>query len=171
MGKRGPKPGTGGRPKKALIDNLADGNPGKRPLTVLDENLNHKTQDLTPPEYLQETGIRIFNQLVDWLKPTGCLGYINPEHIAEYALCKQRWLDCIKWNNQNLLAKHPTTGQPMTSPYVSMEQQFLKLADEVYAKIWDIVKENSTTNFRENNPNDDVMEALLTKGKRSRNRG
>ena len=70
-----------------------------------------------------------------------------------------------------MLAKHPTTGQPMASPYVSMEQQFLKLADEVYAKIWDIVKENSTTEFRTDNPNEDVMEALLTRGKKSRNRG
>lgn len=171
MGKRGPKPGTGGRPKKALIDNLADGNPGKRPLTVLDESLNHTKQDLRPPDYLQEGGVRIFNQLVDWLKPTECLGYINPEHIAEYALCKQRWLDCVKWNNQSLLAKHPTTGQPMASPYVGMEQQFLKLADEVYAKIWDIVKENSVTEFRADNPNKDIMEALLTKGKRSKNKG
>ena len=36
MGQRGPKPGSGGRPKKALADKIADGNPGKRPLTVID---------------------------------------------------------------------------------------------------------------------------------------
>ena len=36
MGKRGPKPGTGGRPKKPLADKITDGNPGKRPLTVID---------------------------------------------------------------------------------------------------------------------------------------
>ena len=71
MGKRGPKPGTGGRPKKALYDNLIEGNPGKRPLEVLDERMNHPDQDLTPPAYLRETGVRIFNATVDWLKPTG----------------------------------------------------------------------------------------------------
>lgn len=32
MGTRGPKPGSGGRPKKAI----ADGNAGHRPLTVID---------------------------------------------------------------------------------------------------------------------------------------
>ena len=36
MGQRGPKPGSGGRPKKALAEKIADGNPGKRPLTVID---------------------------------------------------------------------------------------------------------------------------------------
>ena len=36
MGQRGPKPGSGGRPKKAIADKIADGNPGKRPLTVID---------------------------------------------------------------------------------------------------------------------------------------
>ena len=45
MGKRGPKPGTGGRPKKALYDNIIDGNPGKRSLQVLDETMNHADQD------------------------------------------------------------------------------------------------------------------------------
>ena len=65
MGKRGPKPGTGGRPKKALYDNIIDGNPGKRSLQVLDETMNHADQDLTPPPYLNENGIRIFNQTVD----------------------------------------------------------------------------------------------------------
>ena len=36
MGQRGPKPGTGGRPKKAIADKITDGNPGRRPLTVID---------------------------------------------------------------------------------------------------------------------------------------
>ena len=36
MGQRGPKPGSGGRPKKPIADKITDGNPGKRPLTVID---------------------------------------------------------------------------------------------------------------------------------------
>lgn len=36
MGQRGPKPGMGGRPKKAIAEKIADGNPGKRKLTVID---------------------------------------------------------------------------------------------------------------------------------------
>ena len=162
MGKRGPKPGTGGRPKKALYDNIIDGNPGKRSLQVLDETMNHADQDLTPPPYLNENGIRIFNQTVDWLKPTGILGYINPAHIAEYAKCKERWLECEEWNDKNLLAKHPTTGQPMQSPYVEMGLKYLRQADVAWSKIYDVVKENATVEFRPNSPNSDAMESLLS---------
>ena len=35
MGKRGPKPGTGGRPRKALTERLANGNPSGRPIMVM----------------------------------------------------------------------------------------------------------------------------------------
>ena len=38
MGQRGPKPGSGGRPRKPLSDKILDGNPGKRPLTVIEFN-------------------------------------------------------------------------------------------------------------------------------------
>ena len=35
MGKRGPMPGTGGRPRKALSEKLADGNSGYKPIKVI----------------------------------------------------------------------------------------------------------------------------------------
>ena len=34
MGQRGPKPGSGGRPKKPIAEKIAAGNPGKRKLKV-----------------------------------------------------------------------------------------------------------------------------------------
>ena len=36
MGLRGPRPGTGGRPRKSLAEKVTEGNPGKRKLKVLD---------------------------------------------------------------------------------------------------------------------------------------
>ena len=35
MGKRGPMPGTGGRPRKTISEKLADGNPGYKPIKVI----------------------------------------------------------------------------------------------------------------------------------------
>jgi len=170
MGKRGPKPGSGGRPKKALYDNLTDGNPGKRPLTVLGDNVNHEEQDFTPPAYMKDIpdAVAYFNNVVDWLKTTNCLGFIYPETIAEYAMAKYRWQYCLKKNCEGLLAAHPTTGQPMQSPYVSMEWQYLKIANDLWSTIWNIVKENSTVEFRVNNPNEDAMEALLQRNERKK---
>ena len=44
MGQRGPKPGSGGRPKKPIAEKIAAGNPGKRKLTVID--FDNKAADL-----------------------------------------------------------------------------------------------------------------------------
>ena len=90
MGKRGPKPGSGGRPKKALYDNLTDGNPGKRPLTVLGDNVNHEEQDFTPPAYMKDIpdAVAYFNNVVDLLKTTNFLGFIYTGTISEYAMAK-----------------------------------------------------------------------------------
>jgi len=170
MGKRGPKPGTGGRPKKALYDNILDGNPSKRPLKVLDDNIKQNGIDFIPPDFLNEKGVEIFNNTVEWLRGTKCLGYINPQHIEEYAHCKSRWLECEEWNEKNLLAKHPTTGQPMQSPYVDIGLKYLRQADSAWNKIWEIVRENSQVDFRSGNPHEDAMEELLTLGKKSINR-
>ena len=161
MGKRGPKPGTGGRPKKALTDKILEGNPGKRPIMVLSETIKQNDTDFTPSSYLNEKGVEIYNKTVKWLDGTGCLGFINPEIISEYALCKMRWLECEEKNEVSLLAKHPTTGQPMKSPYVDMGLAYLRQADTTWSKIWDIVKENSQEDFRKGNPNEDAMTALF----------
>ena len=59
MGKRGPKPGSGGRPKKPIAEKLTEGNLGKRPLTLID--FRDSAADLEgqsmpkPPEYLSAT--------------------------------------------------------------------------------------------------------------------
>ena len=60
------------------------------------------------------------------------------------------------------LAKHPTTGNAIASPYVSMLQQFTKQANQSWYQIYQIVKENCSTEYSGPNPQDDVMERLLT---------
>ena len=170
MGKRGPKPGTGGRPKTSLYDRIQTDNPGKRPISVLDEAINHKDQDLKPPiEVLQnERALEMYNRTVDWLKTTNCLGFIYPELIAEYAMAKARYWQCEANNSKSLLSKHPTTQQPMQSPFVDIAVKYAKLAEAAWEKIWNIVKENSTVDFKIGAPvDDDPMEALL----RSRSKG
>ena len=59
------------------------------------------------------------------------------------------------------LAKHPTTGNAITSPYVSMSQNFMKQANNIWFQIYQVVRENCTTDYRGATPHDDVMERLL----------
>ncbi len=65
------------------------------------------------------------------------------------------------------LAKHPTTGNAMQSPYVAMSQNFMTQTNRLWLEIYQIIRENSATEFIGANPQDDMMERLLTmrKGK------
>ena len=127
MPKGGARPGSG-RPKKPLAEKVLEGNPGKRELKVLE--FAAPVLDLpSPPDYLADVaaGIgacpgasEIFEQTAAWLETTGCLALINPAHIEEYALLKARWLSCEAKNKAGLLSAHPTTGNAIPSPSVSI---------------------------------------------------
>jgi len=146
-----------------VYENILNGNPGNRKLKVLSEKIK-QDYDIEPPAFLKGKAIEIFNETAGWLLGTFCLGFINPQHIAEYAQCKARWQECEEWNDKNLLAKHPTTGQPMASPYVEMGLKYLRQADAAWSKMYDIVKANSMDDLKQgSNPNEDVMEKLLRK--------
>lgn len=49
MGKRGPMPGTGGRPRKALSEKLADGNPAYKPIKVISAPYTYEGIDFPKP--------------------------------------------------------------------------------------------------------------------------
>ncbi|MGM9588864.1 MAG: hypothetical protein ACI3V0_01665 [Faecousia sp.] len=122
MGRRGPKPGTGGRPKKAIADRIEDGNPGRRPLTVID--FGDSAADLEgqempkPSEFLsarQKDGstlcaAEIYENVWKWLAERGCAALVSPQLMrgsfpaANSMPCNRSWLhnslrygaDCIK---------------------------------------------------------------------------
>ena len=64
-------------------------------------------------------------------------------------------------SSTGFLAKHPTTGAAIASPYVSMSQSYMKQTNYCWMQIYQIVKENCSVKFQGNTPQDDVMERLL----------
>ena len=80
MGKRGPKPGMGGRPRTPISEKIVNGNPGKHKLTVID--FKDSPADLEgmpmpkPSDYLsaqQKNGtqfyaVEIYEAVWKWLK-------------------------------------------------------------------------------------------------------
>ena len=58
------------------------------------------------------------------------------------------------------ISKHPTTGAAISSPFVSMAQNYLKQANIIWQQIFAIVQENSREPVT-GNPQDDLMERLL----------
>lgn len=97
-----------------------------------------------------------------WLKERGCEKFVNPRLIEAYAQAFTRYIQCEEAiSTYGFLGKHPTTGGAITSPFVQMSQSFQKQANLVWYEIFDIVKQNCTTAFV-GNPQDDIMEALLS---------
>ena len=162
-GHGGARPGAG-RKKRPLSEKLMEGNPGKRPNKVLGfaEGL---PAEVSPPEYLERFAAfdiepdmnEFYRNTVKWLERTGCLHLINPDFIAEYAILKTRWLEC-EFLVSNMFAHGRLS---MAQPNADLGLRYLKQADVAWAKIWAIVAQNCEYNFGGENPNADIMSALL----------
>ena len=85
----------------------------------------------------------------------------------QYAMSVSRWVQCETCISEyGFLAKHPTTGAAITSPYVTMSQNYLKQVNQCWYQIYQIVKENCSVEYGGENPHDDLMEHLLSARKR-----
>lgn len=104
----------------------------------------------------------LFIETWRWLKERGCEKFVNLRLLEAYAQAFTRYIQCEEAISlYGLLGKHPTTGGVIASPFVQMSQSFQKQANLLWYEIFDIVKQNCTTAFV-SNPQDDIMEALLS---------
>lgn len=134
-----------GRKKKALADNIADGNPGKRKLTVLDFTDNAadlEGQQMPPPKAFlaakQKNGkdllaVQVYEETWRWLAERECARLVPAQILEQYAMAISRWIQCEECITEyGFLAKHPTTGNAIPSPYVAMSQSFSKQANNLW---------------------------------------
>jgi hypothetical protein len=104
----------------------------------------------------------LFIETWKWLKDRGCENFVSPRLVEAYAQAFTRYIQCEEAiSTYGLLGRHPTTGAAIASPFVQMSQSFQKQANLMWYEIFDIVKQNCTTAFT-GNPQDDIMEALLS---------
>ena len=122
-----------------------------------------------PGDYLsarQKNGIplgadEIYKETWQWLKARRCENLVNPRQIEMYAQAFARYIQCEEAiSTCGVLGKHPTTGGVITSPFVQMSQQFQKSANLIWYEIYEIVKQNCTTDYTGATPQDDLMERL-----------
>jgi hypothetical protein len=169
----GARIGAGGK-KKALADNILDGNPGKRRLKVIEftDTTNLEGQTMPPPrDYLsgkQKNGkglmaAEIYEKTWQWLHTHKCTHLVPAQLLEQYAMSVSRWIQCEECITEfGFLAKHPTTGNAIPSPYVAMSQSFAKLANNLWYQIYQVVRENCTMDYKGATPHDDAMERLLS---------
>ena len=164
----GPRPGTGPK-KKPLIDKINDGRAdGEK---ILPQPAEIEGYDIPPvKDYLkakQKSGKDlcaedVFVATYKWLKNCGCEKLVTVQQIEQYAMSVSRWIQCEEAISEfGFLAKHPTTGNAIASPYVSMSQQYMKQSNQIWYQIYQIVKENCSVDFGGASPHDDMMEKLL----------
>ena len=175
----GARLGSGQR-KKPLADKLLDGNLRGEDIPVMSFAADQSLEGQPMPEPREMLGAKqrdgkpfaareIYTETWSWLKERGCAALVSPQLIERYAMSAARWIQCEEAvSTYGFLGKHPTTGNAMASPYVAMSQNYMTQVSRLWLEIFQIVKENSAVGYKGDNPQDDVMERLLTarKGKK-----
>ena len=104
----------------------------------------------------------VFKLTYLWIKKLGIEDKVSTNLLEQYAMSVARWVQCEEAISEyGFLAKHPTTGNAMQSPYVAMSHNYMKQVNQVWFQIYQIVRDNSP-DYSGANPQDDLMERLLT---------
>lgn len=167
----GARPNTGPK-KKALADKIIEGKASVENSTVvLPEPVEIEGVDMPPiKEFLkakQKNGKdmcaeEVYKSTYLWLKKRRCEKLVSTQLLEQYAMSVSRWVQCEEAISEfGFLAKHPTTGNAMQSPYVAMSQNYMKQVNQIWFQIYQVVKDNCSTDISGANPQDDLMERLL----------
>lgn len=168
-GRGGKRPGAG-RKKTAASEKAKAGNPGGRKIEVLDIPEVEGVEMPKPHDFLsaeQRDGSElqaheIYTETWEWLQKIGCAAKVSPQLLERYAMCSARWIQCEEMTNKlGFLSKHPTTQKPIPSPFINIGINYMNQAVRLWNEIFQIVKENCSTDYSDAAPQNDLMERLL----------
>lgn len=115
------------------------------------------------------TAEEIQRKIDAWLIERAVRQYV-PDHLVEmYSMALARYIQTEEEiSKTGFLAKHPTTGAPMTSPYVSMSIEYAKQVQANWWQIYQTIRDN--TQDREEPvvltaPTNSLMDLLAAKKK------
>lgn len=91
------------------------------------------------------TAKEIFVKTWEWLVSQKCEKAVNPQLIEQYAMSTARWIQAERAISEfGFLGKHPTTGEAIASPYVSIASGYARQANAYWAQIQQIVRERGS---------------------------
>lgn len=161
-----------GTKRKALADSILEGKAPPLGSAALDDPSELDGEDM--PEvssYLeaeQKNGGKlmakdVFRETWKYLKKAHCESSVSRQLIEQYAMSVARWIQCEKAISEyGFIAKHPTTGAAIASPYVSMSREYMKQINQCWYQIYQIVRDSGSEGFRSASPQDELMEKLLS---------
>ena len=69
----------------------------------------------------------VLKETLEWLDSRGAKGVVSVQLVEQYAFSVARWIHLERLISMyGYIAKHPTTGAPIQSPYVVMAQSYMK---------------------------------------------
>ena len=165
-----------GRKSKSVEEKFLDGQLDNRVIELKTADIEEFTDFEPPPpkDYLlaeQKGGGRLLSEQVyqetyRWLKSVGCAALVTKQLIENYSMAIARHIQCEEILSKfGLLAKHPTTGEPMQSPFVKMSDGYMKQASQLWYQIYAIVKENNAKGQIGLTPQSEAMDMLLRRVK------
>jgi len=141
-----------GRPPKPAATKILDGNPGKRPIAVLefykDKPVSKKFKKKVP-SYLDQAAkegdailpstTELYEDIRGFVEAAGCLDKISDQLLQEYAYLRRSFLECENFNKV-----HGRIANGRRSPYVTMALDYQKAAQYVFNSIWNLIIRCST---------------------------
>lgn len=85
----------------------------------------------------------VFSDTMKWLRGKGFDDAVSKQVVEQYAMTVARWVHLEEMvSKYGYIAKHPTTGAPMQSPYVTMAQAYAKQVVMIRDEINRLIKES-----------------------------
>ena len=172
---RGGRRANSGRKRKPAFEKI-ENNTTHRPVTVIEApdeipslvgtDMPKVADYLSAKQRDREELIagEIYKETLVWLKSLKVDHLVSKKIIETYAISCARWQQCQEAiTKYGFLGKHPTSGAPIKSPYVAIQNDFFTDIHVAWDKIYQIVKDNCTTDYRSTDPRNDIMEKLLRK--------
>lgn len=123
-----------------------------------------------PRKFLEETqrgeielkSREVYDKMYAWLIEMRCEKFVSQDLIELYSQSYGRYMQVESMiSATGFLAKHPTTGAPMTSPYVQISDMYSKQVERVHATIEAIVREHCPSGYKPFDVKFSVMEEIL----------
>lgn len=164
-----------GRPSAPTYEKILDGKPASvvvLPTADLDVEDNLQGEDMPKvADYMRDTqhsgyalhAEEIMKETWRWLKKRACDHLITEQQVNMYAMACGRWIQAERaLSEYGFLAKHPTTGNPIPSPFVAMSEKFSKQATAAWYQIYSTVERNCLQDYSGPAPHEALMASLLS---------
>lgn len=87
---------------------------------------------------------KVFINTWIWLRGLGCEKYVGKELVEVFAMSYARMVQCERAiSSYGFLSKHPTTGNPIASPFTTLSIEFKKQMTQTWYQIYAVVKDSA----------------------------